>query len=147
MDKNHLIEVFKNLNPCTPMDEVETLFLFNMMLNNTDNLNQEIDEIDKSCSEYIHFQLILESQLLCSFSKILSESAEIKFTCDVLLLLAFHINSIKDMEVYASYISSKLPYKTLVNLDIYCEKLFPWGFFSEDQINSLSQVLKVGMAA
>jgi len=61
-----------------------------------------------------------------------------RITLDALIILSQYMES---PGIY--YINSKLKPNTLITLDVISMDLFPWGFFSKEQLNRIGGLQKV----
>jgi hypothetical protein len=66
-----------------------------------------------------------------------------KISLGAFLMIAIHLESAGIAVMYAYYISQKLPKNSFIDIDEASTKLFPWGFFSEEQLNAMWDAQKV----
>ena len=74
--------------------------------------------------------------------KRLESFTTIKMTLGAFAILMQHIPSPGAGVMYAFYMHNKLPENTLVTVETFAE-LFPWGFFSEQQLSEIWSAQKV----
>jgi len=136
MKKKELLEMFNQNQPDTPMIADEATFMMNLLLiqDKDTRFSTDVDEIDLKSGDLNHFEPIIYSLLFKRFQKEIKSLGGIKMSLAASLVIMQHISNLKSLKVYSLYLYSKLPDNTFVDLKNICEELFPWGFFSDEQI-------------
>jgi hypothetical protein len=142
MNRNKLISIFEKHNPNTEMSEDETTAMFKVMLSNDPNLSCDLDDIDTESNIYKHMKPLLETFQARVFLSKLKHLTTLKMSLGALVILMYHIESPGKAVMYTFYLSTKLPKNTVITVDKFAE-IFPWGFFSEKQLNEIWSAQKV----
>jgi len=143
MNKNELIDVFNQHSPTTPMTEEETKIMFQILMSSEPEFNVDINKINKNSEIYKHFKPLImafQSQVLLKRLELLTS---LKMTLGALIILLHHMQTAGNAVMLAFYMQYKLPKNTLVTLDILSKNLFPWGFFSDEQLHEIWTAQKV----
>jgi len=144
MDKEKLVELFETRSPKTEMSQEEMMVMMNLMLTEEPEFKKPIEELDKETEIYKHFKPLLESFQIQVFLKRLEHMTTLKITLGALITLVEHIGRSAGAAVmYAYYLHHKLPENTLVDVNEISMNLFPWGFFSEEQLHEIWEAQKV----
>jgi len=143
MYKERLQQIFDNEHPRTHMSETQTMIMVKIMLANDHNLTIPIDEIDKNSETYQQFKPLFGSSLIKVFLIRLTKMANLKITLGALMILAQYFGTFGSVVICSYYLFHKLPKNTIITSDIIATDLFPWGFFSTEQINKIWQAQKV----
>jgi hypothetical protein len=117
------------------VEEMEIFLLFHTSKDPT--INFDIDELDKESEIYKHFKPIIMSFQGQILIKRLKVSANIKMSLSALIMLLHHMPNAGAAVIHSLYIQNKLPENTLITLDTYTKRLFPWGNFSEEQLSEI----------
>jgi len=142
MNKQKLIDIFDKHSPNTPMDEEETMVMLKILISEDPNLSCDINEIDKGSEVYKHMKPIIESFQARVFLGRIKALTSLKISLGALIILIHHMESAGKAVMLAFYLHYKLPINTLVTVNTFAE-LFPWGFFSEEQLNEVWDAQKV----
>jgi hypothetical protein len=140
---NRVAKLFQDINPDTVMSEEEMRVMMGIMLSKEPALKQSIDDLDKESEIYKHFKPLLDGFQLQVFLTRLKHVAKMRITLGAFILLAQHLESAGSAVMYAYYCWLKLAPHTLITTDVVAEDLFPWGFFSDEQLNSLWDAQKI----
>lgn len=143
MNKQRVIDAFKENKPCTPMTEDETRFMFNILLSKDPEFSKEIGELDKESELYKHFEPLIKGFQMQIFLKRLEHLTSLRITFGAFLIIATHLENAGSAVMHAFYLHDKLPANTLVNTVEVATNLFPWGFFSEEQLEKIWDAQKV----
>lgn len=143
MNKERLVKAFENNSPHTELTEEETKVLLSIILSKEESLNIDINQLDKKSEIYVHFKPLIDSFQAQVFLKRLEGLSTVKMSLGALIMLLQYMNSAGSCVMYAYYIHSKLAPNTLVDMDTFSIKLFPWGMFSREQLNSIWDAQKV----
>ena len=143
MNKQKLIDIFNENLPNTPMSEQEIEIAINLMMSKDENLNKDLNELDKESEIYKHFKPLINGFQMQIFLKRLEHMAGLKITLGAFIMIAQHLNSAGEAVMYAYYLFYKLPANILIGTDEVSIKLFPWGFFSEEQLRNIWDKQKV----
>jgi len=137
MDNQILTDIFSRYSPNKEMSE-EEMEIFLLFLTSKDPaMNVDIDELDKESEIYKHFKPVIMSFQGQILIKRLKVSANIKLSLSALIMLLHYMPNAGAAVIHSLYIQNKLPDNTLVTLDVYTKRLFPWGNFSEEQLNAI----------
>lgn len=142
MNKQKLIDIFESHNPNTSMDEGETMLMFKIMVSKDPNLSCDLDEIDKESDVYKHMKPLIEAFQAQVFLSRLKHLTTLKMTLGALTILMHHMETAGSAVMHAFYLFYKLPENTLVTIDKFGD-VFPWGFFSPEQLNEIWDAQKV----
>lgn len=143
MNKQKLIDIFEKHNPRTPMSEDESNLMINIMMSKDPSLSIDITEMDKKSENYQHFKPIIESFQAQVFLSRLKHMTSLKISLGALLILMNYMESPGKVVMFVFYLFYKLPANKLIDVNTIIE-LFPWGFFSEEQLNEIWNAQKVG---
>lgn len=143
MNKQRLISAFEANLPQTPMSEEETRLALFLMTSKDSNINCDINEVDKSSEIYQHFKPLIDAFQMQVFFKRLEHLTSLRITLGAFLMIAQHLNSAGSAVMHAYYLHTKLPANTLVGVTEVSMQLFPWGFFSDEQLKTIWDAQKV----
>jgi hypothetical protein len=143
MNKQKLIDIFEKHTPSTPMTEDETMVMMNLLMSKDKNFTCDLNEIDKESEIYKHFKPLIESFQARVFLSRIKALTSLKISLGALIILMHHMESAGKAVMLTFYLYYKLPMNTLVTVETFAE-LFPWGFFSEEQLNKIWDAQKVG---
>jgi len=143
MSKQKLIDIFNQHSPITEMDEDETLVFMNMILSKDPIFDVDLNDIDKENPIYEQFKPVFDEFVSKVFLKRLEVMTSLKMSLGALIILSFHMPNPAVAIMHCFYLSYKLPANTLVTLKVISEKLFPWGMFSDKQLNDIWDAQKV----
>jgi len=113
-----------------------------MLMSPNSELNTDIELIDKNSEIYNHFKPLITAFPIQIFLNRV-KFAELKITLGAAILLAEHVAVPGKAVMYAYYLYSKLTPGTLITADVFSTKLFPWGMFSEEQLDEIWDLQKV----
>jgi hypothetical protein len=125
------------------MSEQETKIMINLMLSTDAALSTDINELDKKSKLYKHFEPLIKGFQMQIFLKRLEHLANLRITLGAFIMIAQHLNSAGDAVMYAYYLFHKLPANSLIGANEVSEQLFPWGFFSAEQLEKIWDIQKV----
>lgn len=134
MNKQQLTEIFKPYEPKMQLSGDEFENLKALLLSKEKNFSIDIDEIDRNSDFYKSYDTTINSTLTRLFLKKLNGNKKIRMTLGTLLVLMPRISDFRTAEIFAMYFQYKLSRNTLVDLNIFCESLFPWGYYSDEQL-------------
>jgi len=142
MNKQMLIDIFDQHNPNTQMSEEETMVMFKILMSDDPNLFCDLDEIDKESKVYEHMKPLVESFEARVFLGRIKALTSLKISLGALIILMHHMESAGKAVMHAFYLYHKFPENTLVTTGKIAE-IFPWGFFSDEQLNTIWDAQKV----
>lgn len=142
MSKKILAKAFDSRVPNTPMSEIEAQIFMNILMDETGILNIDINDVDKDSDTYEKLSPLLDIFHLKVFLKRLELFTTIKMSFGGLAVLSQQFKSVGDVVMYTYYLAHKLSANTLVTAEVIAEKLFPLGFFSEQQLRDIWQEQK-----
>jgi hypothetical protein len=143
MNKQRLTDIFNKNRPGTPMTEDETRFSIHLMMSRDENLLKDINEADKESELYKHFEPLIKGFQMQIFLKRLEHLAKMKISLGAFLMIAIHLENAGSAVMYAYYIFNKLPKNCFIGIEEVSAKLFPWGFFSNEQLEKMWDEQKV----
>jgi len=143
MNKQRLTKIFDENRPSTPMTEDETKFFMHLIMSSDENLAKDINEVDKNSEIYKHFKRLVDGFQMQIFLKRLENLAKMKISFGAFLMIAIHLYNAGIAVMYAYYIFHKLPKNCFVGAEEVSAKLFPWGFFSDEQLEKMWDAQKV----
>ncbi len=143
MNKERLTSIFDKNRPSTAMDEDLTNFFLSIMLSKDENLAKDINEVDKESEIYKHFEPLIKGFQMQVFLKRLEHLAKMKISLGAFLLIAVHLESAGAAVMCAYYTFHKLPKNCFIDVNQVSTKLFPWVFFSKEQLNEMWDEQKV----
>ncbi len=143
MNKERLTSIFDKYHPNTPMTEGENMFTIRLMFSTDENLRKDINEIDKESEIYKYFEPLINGFQMQVFLKRLEHLAKMKISLGAFLITAIHLESAGSAVMYAYYMFHKLPKNCFIGIEEVGTKLFPWGFFSEEQLKAMWSEQKV----
>lgn len=146
MNKETLSKIFDGYTPNTEMSNEETEIAMMIMLSDNQDFKTVVGELDKSTELYRHFHPLLESFFIKIFLGRLEKLTSLKITLGALIMLAQHYDSAGKAVLMAYYLHCKLPENTLVTVEKVTMDLFPYGFFSDEQLNEIwgKQKVEIG---
>ncbi len=142
MTNKELFGIFESHPPRKPMDETESKFLISILMN-PEVFDAAIDDVNKTSEIYNHFKPLINSFQVQVFLKRLEGLSTVRMTLGSLILLSMQMETPGISVMLAFYIHHKLPENTIVDANILCEKLFPFGFFTEEQFHQIWDLQKV----
>lgn len=142
MNKQKLIDIFEKHTPNTQMSKDETMVMFNFLMSKDKNFSCDLNEIDKESEIYKHFKPLIESFQAQVFLSRLKHMTSLKISLGALVILMHHMESAGKAVMHVFYLYYKLPAEKLITVETFAE-LFPWGFFSEQQLNEIWNAQKV----
>ena len=143
MNRQELIDIFNQHSPNTPMSEDETIAYMNMLMSKEPIFDVDLDEADKEDPNYIYFKPLIDEFVPQVFLGRLKAMTSLKMTLGALIILIQHMESPGNAVMYTYYLHYKLPDYTLITLKTISEQLFPFGMFSEKQLNDIWGAQKV----
>lgn len=143
MSKERLIKIFEKNNPRSVMGEDEMKVFMNLLLSKEKDFKKPIDQLNKKTELYKHFKPLLDGFQMQVFLSRLKHMTSLDITLGAFIVIAQHLLSAGDAVMYAFYLHNKLPKDTLITVDVIAEDLFPWGFFSKEQLNQMWDEQKV----
>jgi hypothetical protein len=143
MNIERLTNAFKENQPRTPMSEEETMIMLNIMMSKEPEFSTDVNELDNTSEVYKHFKPLIGGFQMQIFLKRLEHLAGLRISLGAFLLISQHLNSAGDAVMYAYYMSRKLSKNSLVGFDEVTKALFPWGYFSEEQLKKIWDAQKV----
>jgi len=142
MNKQKLIDIFEKHNPSTQMSKDETMTMFNLLMTKDPNLTCDLNEIDVESEIYKHFKPLIKAFQSQVFLSRLKALTSLKITLGALIILMHHMESAGKAVMMVFYLYHKLPEDTLITVEGISE-VFPWGFFSDEQLNKIWDAQKV----
>lgn len=142
MNREKLVEIFDKHAPCTPLTEEEIMIMANIMMSNDKSFSVDIKELYQESEIYKHFKPLLESFQGQVFLKRIEIFTSLKMTLGAFIILMQYMPSPGACVMYTFYLHAKLPKNTLVTVDSFAE-VFPFGFFSETQLEDIWNTQKV----
>jgi len=143
MEKQKLIDLFEKHTPRTQMDEAETMAMMNILMSEDPNISCDLVEIDKESDVYKHMKPLIEAFQAQVFLSRLKALTSLKMSLGALIILMHHMESAGKAVMLTFYFYYKLPANKLITIETITE-LFPWGFFSDEQLNEIWDAQKVG---
>jgi hypothetical protein len=143
MNKQRLIDIFEKNHPHTQMSENEMILFLTIIMSRDKIFDKDINEVDKTSEIYKHFEPIVNGFQMQIFLKRLEHIAKLRISFGAFIMIAFHLNNPGDAVMYAYYLFHKLPKNSFVGVDEIANVLFPWGFFSEEQLHKMWDEQKV----
>lgn len=143
MTKKRLVEIFEKHNPRTQMTEGELWIAMGLMLTMEQEFHKPIEELDKRTKTYKHFKPLIDGFQMQVFLSRLKHMTSLRITLGAFIMIAQHLNSAGSAVMHVFYLHHKLPANTLVDVNVVSMNLFPFGFFSEKQLNEIWDEQKV----
>lgn len=140
---NRIAKLFEDNQPRTEMSAEEMKVMMGILMSNEPAFTTPVDELDKDTEIYKHFKPLLDGFQLQVFLGRVKHVAKMRITLGAFILLAQHLDSAGSAVMYAYYIWLKLKPHTLITTNVVCEELFPWGFFSEEQLSAMWSAQKI----
>lgn len=140
--KQMVIDLFEQRSPDSPMDKDETMFFMNLLLTEEQEFNTPIEDINKKSKIYQHFKPVINGFQIQVFLKRLECMTTLKITLGALIILAYHLKNAGSAVMYSFYLHNKLPPNTIIGINT-ISTIFPWGFFSEEQLKEIWNGQKV----
>lgn len=140
---NRLVKLFEDNKPNTEMSAEEMRVMMGILLSKEPAFKTPIDELDKDSEIYESFRPLLEGFQLQVFSMKLKQLTTLRISLGAFIMLSQHFKSAGDAVMYAFYLCHKLPINTFVDASTVTSKLFPFGFFSNEQLNEMWDKQKV----
>jgi hypothetical protein len=142
MNKQTLIDIFEKHTPNTEMSEDETSAMFSILMSDNNELSVDINDIDKESEVYKHFKPLIESFQAQVFLGRIKHLTTLKISLGALIIFMHHMESAGKAVMLAFYLNYKLPVNKFVSIETIAQ-VFPWGFFSEEQMNEIWNAQKV----
>lgn len=140
---NRIAKLFEDNQPNTEMSADEMRMMMGILMSNEPAFTTPVDELDKDSEIYKHFKPLLDGFQLQVFLTRLKHVAKLRITLGAFILIAQHLESAGTAVMYVYYLWLKLKPHTLITTNVLCEDLFPWGFFSTEQLNSIWSAQKI----
>lgn len=137
MSKEKLHKLFDDNHPRTPMSEEESKFFMGMILSKNPVYDTDFNLLDKESEIYIHFKPLFQAFQIQVFLKRLEVLTSLRISLGVLIMIAMQLESAGNAVMYAYYLNYKLQPDTLITIDVFSRNLFPWGTFSQEQLNAI----------
>lgn len=132
---NRIDEIFDKHHPRTQMSETETMAMLNIMLSKDPAMNTDVYKQDETSDLYQHFKPLFDEFVFKVFLSKIKHFTTLRISLGAFIMLSLRLESPGNATMYAYYLHRKLPAGTLVTINDIAAKLFPWGFFSEEQLN------------
>jgi len=142
MKNQEIVNVFNTHTPCTEMSPEEMELMCNILMSKQPEFNVDIKTIDKNSEIYKHFKPLIESFQSQVFLKRIEVLTTFKMTLGALIVLLFHMPTAGAATMMEMYCSIKLDDNELITLDVLGKQLFPWGFYSDEQLNAIWESIK-----
>ena len=140
--KEKLQEIFK-VKPSSPLSEEESMLLIGMFMSGKDELDIPINEIDRGSEFYKEIKPFVEAFEIQVFLKRLESLTSLKMTMGALAMLSQRFNNLGDVVMYTYYLHKNLEPNTVVDLNVFSTKLFPFGMLGTDQLRQIWDAQKV----
>jgi hypothetical protein len=137
MNTERITSLFTKYSPEKEMTEEEMEIFLLFQTSKDPDINADINKLDKESELYKHFKPLIMSFQGQILMKRLELSANIKMSLSALVMLLHYMPNAGAAVIHSLYIQNKLPENTLITLDVYTKQLFPWGNFSEEQLNNI----------
>lgn len=124
------MKVMKEILPNQAMTEEASQLLLSIMMDEQNKFDKIID----SNSELINLP---NAQLLYNIIKV---KMGFNLTLGSAIILANYIEDENDALIYAYYIKHNVDKNTLIDINLICKELFPWGFLSEQQKTEIEKI-------
>lgn len=132
---SRLEEIFNANVPRTEMSSEETKVFLDIAMSDNMFFSMNVNEVDKESEIGKHFKPLIDAFQIQVFLKRLKHLTTLRITLGALVVMAEHIGASAGVAVmYAYYVHHKLKPNTLITLEVIANELFPWGFFSEEQL-------------
>jgi hypothetical protein len=132
-----VIEAFKVNQPCMELTEEDAKILMSFLMSKDDNLNIDINKLDKNSDLYLHFEPIIDSFVSRVFLKRVEVCTTLKISLGALIMLLLYMENPRNAVIYTYYLDYKLEPNTLVTLDVLSRKALPWGVFTLEQLDNI----------
>jgi hypothetical protein len=140
---NRLAKLFEDNRPETEMSADEMRTMMAILMSKEPAFNTPVDDLDKESEIYKHFKPVLDGIQMQIFLTRLKHVAKMRITLGAFIMIAEHLESAGTAVMYVYYIWLKLNAHTLITSTVLCEELFPWGFFSHEQLNKIWSAQKI----
>lgn len=136
-------QAFQENSPNKELADDEMRTLVSLMMSKDSNLNQDVNDLDKESEFYKELKPLIESFQAQIFLQRIKHATSLKISLGVLIMLMHYLETAGSSVMYAYYMHMKLPENTLVNLRVFSMDLFPFGMFSNEQLNNIWDKQKV----
>lgn len=144
MNRERLTSIFEKNHPKTPMTEDESKMTIRILMSEEPELLKDINDVDKNSEIYKHFEPIINGFQMRVFLSRLEHHAKLKISFGAFLMIAIHLDSAGTAVMYAYYLfHKKHPADKFIDITKVTLELFPWGFFSEKQLDEMWKEQKV----
>lgn len=141
--KARLVKIFNDNHPRTEMSKDEMMIFMGMIMSKDESLKLCVDELDKESKIYKELKPLFEGFQLKVFLGRLEALTSLRITVGAFVILSQYFSNAGVAVMYAYYLHQMLPANTIVDVHVISEKLFPWGFFSPDQLSKMWDEQKV----
>jgi len=142
MNKQKLISIFEKHAPKTVVSEDETMIMFQLLTTKDKSFSESLDDIDKESEVYQHFLPLLDSFIGKVFLSRINAMTSLKMSLGALAILMQYMETPGSAVMYTFYLYHKLPENTVVTVQT-IDEVFPWGFFSKEQLKEIWDAQKV----
>lgn len=143
MNKQRIVDAFEKNRPSKRLTEEEMMLMINILMSKDPEFQKEISQVDKNSEIYDDFKSFIDGFLIQVFLKRLKHSAKLRITLGALVLIGEQFENPAHAVMYAFYLHNKLPSDTLITVNKIMIELFPFGYFSKEQLNDIWKEQKV----
>lgn len=143
MSIEKLQKAFDENQPRTELTKEQMISLMSIIMSKNPDFDVDVDTLDKESEIYKHFKPLLDEFVIQVFVTRIHKLTTHRVTLGVLIFLYEFLKNPAICVMYSFYIDTKLAANTLITLKTLCENVFPWGMFSEEQLNTIWEAQKV----
>lgn len=141
--KERIVEAFNNTIPYTPMSEQEMKIFHNIISAKEQEFSTVVQNVNIDSPVYAHFKPLIQSFQGQVLLKRLEVFSTVKLTLGAFLSILVNIDKVTSAVMYAFYMHNKVEPNTIITIKEISEVLFPFGFFSEEQLHELWIIQKL----
>jgi hypothetical protein len=137
-----VIEAFKVNQPDMEMTPEDARLLLSLLMSKDPTLKTDVNKLDKNSDVYKHFQPMIESFVSQVFLKRVENCTSLKISLGALIMLLLYMENPRNAVIYTYYLDYKLEPNTLVTLNVFGERAFPWGMFTPQQLDNIWEAMQ-----
>jgi hypothetical protein len=137
MNKKIINKLFNENSPNREMTKEEMSLFMGILMSKDPIYNKRVGDINFDDDNVSDLTPLMKSTQVRIFLKRLENLTTLDITLGALLVLSLYFENFAIPVIYAYYLKHKVPENTLITTDTISYDLFPFGFFSEKQLNDI----------
>lgn len=143
MNKLEFQEMLNKIEPNRLIDQNELDFIMVLMLNDKKGIDYDINNVTDDLEIYKSLQVLLRNMVPRIFKLRLEQHTTLSIATNAFWSLCGFMDTPGHAVMYAYYLKHKLPENTFIDMNVLYQQVFPYTFFSDDQLNDIWDAQKV----